>query len=699
MIPPAARVEVVQDTYFGTTIDDPYRWMEDGHSDEAHAWMSEQSAYAHATLDALPHREALLSRIAELSSGIPTLHTFRLAGGRIFYLRHDPGAEAPVLAMRSAFAHPERIVLDPTNLPGDEQLSIDWYVPSRDGRLVACGFSSGGSEESTLRVLDVESGAVLDDAISRIHFAFISWLEDNRSFVYHRYPEPPADAPPEARRYDSRSYLHRLGTDPEQDTPVLARGLNPRVEMSQVDRPFLVISPQSDWMIAIISHSALGGGATTEQLSDCTFYVAPRAGLANPAACPWTKVAVVEDGVTGFAVNGETLYLLAYRDAPRYRVLAAPFANPALAQARIVLPESQAVIEAIAVSGGYLLARELDGGIGRLRRIPLAGGEPENIPLPVEGTIVEWASEPDGTTILSLTSWAVPPQIHRFDARAGALEDTGWVPPSPVDWSDIAVQEIQVPARDGTLIPLSLIHPKGMARDGSNPTLLTGYGSYGFPFPAEFQPEMRAWYERGGIWAIAHIRGGGEYGREWHEAGHLLNKEHTINDFIDCADYLIAQGYTRPERLAGEGLSAGGIPSGGALVRRPELWAAMVLHVPVVNALRAEFSENGPINVPEFGSVTTPEGFQSLLIADAYHRVQRGVSYPAVLLTTGLNDPRVAVWQPMKMAARLQATTSSGRPVLLRVEEQAGHGIGSTKAQQVSLLADELAFLLHAFER
>jgi len=699
MIPPVARIEVVQETYFGTTIDDPYRWMEDGQSDEVRTWMSEQAAYARATLEGLPHRAALLSRIAELSGSMPTLHTFRIASGRSFSLRRDPNASVPVLVMHSAPAAPERVLLDPTPLPGDAHSSIDWYVPSPDGQLVAYGVSLGGSENSTLHVLDVESGAILQEAISRIRFAFVSWLEDNHSFVYHRYRELPDGTPPEERRYDSRSHLHRLGSDPEQDPVVLARGLNPRVEMTRLDRPFIIIPPQSAWMIAIISHSALGD-TTTEGLSDCTFYVAPRSELANPATCPWTKVADVQDGVTGFAVSGESLYLLTSRDAPRSRVVAVPFSHPALAQARVILPESQAVIEAIAVSGDYLLARDLDGGIGRLRRVPLAGGGPKHVPLPVQGSIQEWTSEPGGTTaLLSLTSWTVSPRIYRYDAGLDVLEDTGWAPPSPFDMSDIEVHEVQAKARDKTLIPLSIIHKKGLALDGTNPTLLTGYGSYGFPFLAVFQPEMLTWYERGGIWAIAHIRGGGEYGREWHEAGRKLNKERTITDLIDCAEYLIREGYTRPQRLAGEGESAGGIPSGGALVRRPDLWAAMVLHVPVVNALRAEFSENGPINVPEFGSVHTVEGFQSLLIADAYHRVQNGVAYPAVLLTTGLNDPRVAVWQPMKMTARLQAATTSGRPVLLRVEEQAGHGVGSTKEQQDRLLADELAFLLHEFGR
>ena len=694
MNPPAARVEVVRDTYFGVTIDDPYRWLEDWESAEARAWLDAHAAHARAVLDALPHRAALLARIATLGDASPALGDFKLAGGRSFYLRRDPGTDLARLVVRVEPGAPERVLFDPATVPGEAHTSIDWYVPSRDGRRVAYGISQGGSEESTLHVLEVDSGETLGDAISRVHFDFISWLEDNRSFVYHRYPDPPPGTPPAERRYDTRSYLHRLGDDPEQDPVVFARGLIARVEMAPLDRPFIVITPGSDWMIGIISHSALGAG----KWSDCTFYAAPRAGLADPATCPWTRVATVADGVANFAVDGDTLYVVTHRAAPRYRVLAVSLAHPDLENARVVVPEGRAVIEDVRVVGDALLTRELDGGRGRMRRVALAGGTPEEIPLPVDGTILDWAAEPGGTAVLlNLTSWTVPPCAYRYDAASGALERLDWSPPSPIDFGGVEAREVEAPARDGTPIPLSIIHKKGLALDGDNPTILTGYGSYGISLTPFFRPEMLAWYERGGVWAIAHIRGGGEYGREWHEAGHKLTKENTITDFIDCAEYLIRERYTRPERLAGEGGSAGGIPTGGALVRRPELWAVMVMHVAVTNALRSELGENGPINVPEFGSVTTEEGFQSLRIVDAYTKVEDGVAYPAVFLTTGLNDPRVAVWQATKMAARLQAATTSGRPVLLRVEEQGGHGAGSTKSQYDAALADELAFLLDQF--
>ncbi|HEY8775423.1 MAG TPA: prolyl oligopeptidase family serine peptidase [Gaiellaceae bacterium] len=701
MLAPAARTEVVRDTYFGVTVEDPYRWLEEIGSDEVRAWLDAQARHARSVLETLPHRAALRGRIAELPSGTPALSEFRVAAGAVFCLGQDADADVAALIVGDASAGPERVLLDPGGISGAAHSTIDWYVPSPDARYVACGISQGGAERSTVHVIEVDSGSVIDDAVTGVHFAFLSWLEDEgafRSFLYHRYPDPAAGTPADQARLDSRSQLHRLGDDSSRDLVVLARDLNPRVPLSRRDRPFIAISPRGAWMLAIVSHSALGR-STTEELSDCTLYVAPRSGLADPASCPWRRVAEVEDDVTAYALSEDTLYLVIGRDAPRYRVAAVPLADPDLGRSSVVVPESRRVVEAVAVAGGHLLVRDLDGGIARLRRLPLAGAEPEDIPLPIEGSIWESAGEPDrDQVLLRLSSWTAPPRIYRCDVHSCAVEDTGWLPALPVDFGGVEAHEVQVPARDGTLIPLSIIHRKGLRRDGDNPTLLTAYGSYGYPLRPDFRPEMLAWYERGGVYAVAHVRGGGEHGREWHEAGRGLRKETTITDLIDCAEYLVAHGYTRPARLAAEGGSAGGITAGGALVRRPDLWAAIVLHVPVTNALRAELGENGPINVPEFGSLTTEPGLQGLLIMDCYLRVQDGTPYPAVLLTAGMNDPRVDVWQPAKIAARLQAATTSGRPVLLRIEEQAGHGFGSTRSQQDSLLADELAFLLDQLE-
>ena len=689
---------MVSDTYFGVTVDDPYRWLEDVGTEEARAWLDAQARYSRSILDALPHRAPLRAEIAKLPSGTPPLSQIRVAGQAVFYLRQDARSDVAALVVRAATDGAERVLLDPAGIHGAAQSTIDWYVPSPDARSVACGISQGGAERSTVHVIDVDSGNIVDATVAGVAFSFLSWLADDdrefRSFVYHRYRDVPDGTPPNEARLNSHSLLHRIGDEPRQDVVVLARELNPHLPLSERDRPFMAMSPRGGWMLAFVSHSALGV-RTTEFLTDCTLYVAPRAGLADPASCHWRRVAQVEDDVVAYALSEETLYLVTGRGAPRYQVMAVALAEAEAQRPRVLVPESERVVEAVTLAGEHLLVRDLDRGIARLRRVPLVGGEAEEVALPVEGSIWEWAAHPErAELLLRLSSWTVAPRVYHCDVRSGDVTDTGWIPAPCLDLASVEAHEVEVPARDGTSIPLSIIHRKGLRLDGDNPTLLTGYGSYGYPLRPSFEPELLPWYKRGGVFAVAHVRGGGEHGREWHEAGRGLRKETTITDFIDCAEYLIAHAYTRPERLSGEGISAGGITVGGALVRRPDLWAAVVLRVAQTNALRAEFGANGPINVPEFGSVTTEEGLQGLLIMDCYHRIQDGTPYPAVLLTGGMNDPRVDVWQPAKMAARLQQATTSGRPVLLSIDEQAGHGIGSTRNQRDEELADKLAFLL-----
>lgn len=689
--PPPARRAPVRDTLHGVTVEDPYRWLEDWKGREARAWVAAQGAYARASLDALPEREALLARISALSGGDPVLANLQMSAGRAFYLLRGPDDNVARLIVRTTPDALERVLLDPNTVGGEVHTTIDWYVPSRDGRLVAYGLSQGGSEESVLHALEVDSGAVLDLAITRCRFGGVSWLPDNRSFVYHRLAEQPAGAPETELYADSATHLHRLGDDPEGDPVVFGRDLAPGVDIARADFPIVEITPGGDRMIGVIQHGVQ---------NELTLYTAPLSGLDDPAVCPWRRIAGVDDGVVGYAAGVDVVYLRTHAGASRYKIVATSLEEPDLARAVTVVPQSGAVIEDMRVAGGYLLTRDLDGGIGgmrRVRRTGAGGARLEAAPAPVDGTIMGWAGESSSPeTLVQLTSWTVSPRVYRYHADDNTLEDTGWLASSPVDFGDIEAHEVFAPAPDGVMIPLSIIHKRGLALDGRNPTLMAGYGSYGLiPYPPTFMPTMLAWYERGGVYAVAHIRGGGEYGREWHEAGRKLTKETTISDFIACADYLVEQGYTSPRYLAGEGTSAGGIPSGGSLVRRPDLWAAMVIRVAMLNALRFEQSENGPPNVPEFGSVATEEGFGGLRIMDSYMRVVDGVAYPAVLLTTGLNDPRVVVWQASKMVARLQAATSSGKPVLLRVEEHGGHGaIAASRRQNDEELADKLAFLL-----
>lgn len=685
---PVARVQVVRETHFGVPAADPYRWMEEP-SGEYDTWLAGQARHARAVLDGLAGREPLLTRIRALR-GATAMHSgFAVAGGRMFWLRRDPALAVPVLVVRDGT---ERVLLDPNRIAGPVHSHLDWFVPSPDGRYVAAAISTGGGERCTVRVVDVASGGWLEDAVGNVRFPFLSWLDDSRSFVYHQFPDPPADAAPEDRRLDSRTRRHRLGEDPARDEVVLARGRNPRVPLSRTDRPLVYRPPGSPVAVAVVSHGALRGDRVDWELTECTIYLAPVGGLADPAACPWVRVADQADEVVGFALGRDAIYLVSHRAAPRGRVLVAGFADPA--RMAVLVPEGERVIEAVRVAGDWLLVREHDCGVARLRRVALTGGPAEEVPLPIDGTIQEWADAEDGATLLRMESWTTAPRVYRYDIGAGTVTGTSWETPTPAGFEDVVVHRIHAPARDGTPIPLTVIRRRAPAPTTGAPTLLTAYGSYGISLRPEFVPGMLAWLERGGIWAIAHVRGGGELGRGWHRAGRLGTKENTVTDFIDCAEHLVAQGYTTPARLAGEGGSAGGIPTGGALVRRPDLWAAMVMHVPLTDALRFELTESGPINVPEFGSVRTAAGLHALRTIDTYRRVLDGVAYPAVLLTAGHNDLRVASWQPAKLAARLQAATGSDRPVLLRVEEHGGHGFGATTDQQDALLADQLAFLL-----
>lgn len=687
--PPPARVEVVQDTHHGVPVNDPYRWME-SETGEFDTWLAAQSSYAREVLEALPARAALLARLTDRPDTGATWRRLAFAGDRAFAL-------SDALVVRTTV---DRVLVDPSTIAGPAHSFIDFYQPSPSGRLVVSARSVGGAENCTLRVTTVDTGETVEESIGNVRLPCLSWIDD-QSFLYHRYPDPPPDAPPDARRMDSRSYLHRVGDDPSHDRVVLARGLCDHLPLQPADRPLCYHRPGTDWVLAIISHSALAGDRVDEGLSDCTLYAAPLDGLDNPSSCPWSPIAAPADGVVSFAVDADTLYLVAHQDAPHRRVLAVSLSSASAGPA-VVVPESDRIIQAVKVVGDRLLIRETDAGTGRLRQLAIPGGEALDVPLPVDGSIRDWVPTADGRAVLlTIESWTAAPRIYRLDLNSGDVTDAGW---TPADRDDLpaSVRREYATARDGTRIPVTILHPPGVPRDGSGPTMLTAYGAYGFPFTPAFRslPAVTAWLEHGGTWAAAHVRGGGEYGASWHEAGRKLNKENTITDFIDCAEYLVAAGYTSPTRLAGIGGSAGAIPVSGAMVRRPDLFAAIVLTVPLLDTLRAETGENGPINVPELGSVTTEDGFRALTIIDSYRRVQDGTPYPSVLLTAGRNDSRVPAWQAAKMAARLQAATSSGKPVLLRVEWQGGHGgIGATAEQTNALLADALAFMLDALQQ
>jgi prolyl oligopeptidase len=684
---PQTPVRAVIDDYFGTKVADPYRWLENTSDPEVIAWMKAQNDYTRAVLARIPGRDDLLARIKSLDNAGNVVSALQVWGGHYFYYKTEPGSDNRKLFVRDTLSSPERLLVDPEKMTtaDGKHYSIDYFQPSLDGVYVAYGISLGGSEESVLHVLQAATGKVLPDSIDRAEFASPSWLPDGKSFFYTRAQKLAADAPPTAKYQRLKVYRHTLGGDPDTEPLVFGFGANPTVNVDENDFTAVAFSPGApDFLLGLVIHGVK---------REIDIYAVPFD--ANPGArTVWKKVADQTDEVTGFDVHAGEIYLLSHKNASRFKVLRTNLGAPDLAHAAVAVPASEVVVTGISAAGDALYVQDLDGGIGRLRRLPYSNGNIQPVNLPFYGAIQSLVTNPrESGAWLELVSWTKSPLWYSLDAKTDKLTDTTLVPPSPVDYSQIESEEVKAKSADGTMVPLSIIHKRGLVLDGSHPTWLTGYGAYGINYDPYFDPTILVFLERGGIHAIAHVRGGGEYGEDWHQAGQKLTKQHTIDDILAGGEYLIEHKYTSAAHLAGEGTSAGGITIGGAITQRPEMFGAALIRVGDSDSLRSETMASGPANIPEFGTVTEADGFKALFAMDAYQHVNSNTPYPAVLLTTGVNDPRVAPWQAAKMTARLQASTSSGKPILLRVDYDAGHGIGSTKSQRDIELADEVAFL------
>lgn len=684
---PATPVRNVTDDYFGTKVVDPYRWLENISDPDVVAWMKAQNDYTRKTLDAIPGRAALLDRIKALDNAGVIVSGLQVWGGHYFYYKVEPGWDNRKLYVKDNLSAPERLLVDPEKLttPDGKHYSIDYFQPSIGGKYVVYGVSQGGSENSVIHVIESQTARVLPDAIDRAEFGAPSWLPDGKSFFYIRAQKLGPDAPPTAKYQKLRVYRHVLGADPEKEPAVFGYEVNPNIKILEDDFPVVVYSPGAPkYLLAAVDHGVKREVSVYTRRFDANIN----------ARTAWKKVADESDDVTGFDLHGEDLYLLSHKDASRFKVLRTSLDNPDLAHAAVVVPPSDVVVVGIAAAADGVYIQDLDGGIGRLRKLAYGKATIESVPLPFDGAIQSFSTDPTSPgAFVQLTSWTKSPLWYSVDGTSGKLTDTKLAPPSPVDYSQIVSEEVKARSADGTMVPLSIVHRKDIAMDGSHPTWLEGYGSYGFTLDPSFVPTRLAFLEKGGVFATAHIRGGGEYGEDWHLGGQKATKQHTIDDMLACAQYLIEHKYSSPQHLAGEGTSAGGITIGGAITQRPDLFGAALIRVGDSDSLRSELMESGPANIPEFGTAKDPEGFKGLYAMDAYVHVKEGTAYPAVLLTTGANDPRVAPWQAAKMTARLQASTSSGKPILLRVDYDAGHGIGSTKSQRDVELADEVAFL------
>jgi prolyl oligopeptidase len=687
LAPPETPVREVKETFFGTEVSDPYRWLEDLKSPEVVSWMHAQNDYTRAVLERIANREKLQKRIAELDDSGVRVSGLQSFGGRLFYLKQATGEDNSRLYVRDGALGAERLLLDPqTRTANGVHYSIDYFQASPDGKLVAVGISPGGSEDSVLHVLNASDGKEVGPSIDRAQFGAVYWLPDNHSFFYNRLRKLAADDPRTSYYLNSKDYLHRVADDPEKDVPIFGNGLASGVSMTETDLPFVIVPPGSKYAFGVIAH-----GVQNEN----TIYVTGLDSL-HDASASWRKIADVGDEVTGIDIHGDHAYLLSHHEASRFKILEVDLPKDEVAHARVLMAPSDAVVKGIQAAADALYVQKLDGGLGKLWRSPYEGGTATELRLPFEGAIQEIFVNPlEPGVFVRLASWTKSSMFFHYDPKTNAMVDTKIIPVSPVDFSGIESEEVKAKASDGTIVPLSIVHQRGLKMDGSHPTLLHGYGSYGYTYDPAFDPTSLAWLERGGVVAVAHVRGGGEYGEDWHSGGRKGTKKNTITDFLACAQYLIDHKYTSPQHLAGEGTSAGGLTIGGAITERPDLFGAALDNVGDSDALRSELQVSGPANIPEFGTVKNADDFKNMLAISPFHRVKDHTAYPAVLLTTGANDPRVDPWQVTKMTARLQAATSSGKAVLLRVDYDAGHGgLGATKSQHTALLTDQYSFLL-----
>jgi prolyl oligopeptidase len=688
--PVATRTDDVVDTLHGVKVPDPYRWLERSDSDEVKSWTQQQNAHMRKLLDGVPERQRIADRLWQLyeigSLGVP------IAKGegkqrRYFFTRRTGKQNQPVLYLRqgSIKAAPggDRVLVDVNQLSVDGTRALDWWYPSEDGRYVAYGVSSNGDEESTLKVREVATGEDLPDVITRTRGCSLAWLPDGKGFYYTRYPLA-GTVPPGEEKYHRSVYFHRMGSDPALDPKIFGEGRDLK------DSPSVKLSPDGRWLAIQVSQ----GWARSE------VFLLDRRKSGPPA--PITMVAGQSAIYRVAEVLDDRVYLVANEGAPRYQLFAADPRKPAREHWKPIIAEGPDTLESVSYVGGRLAARYLRDASSRLRLFDTRGKLLREVSLPGLGTAADLSGQVRGRELFfSFVSYLTPTIVfrHDLDKKDDEGATTVWERVSPpIDASDFEVSQVRYPSKDGTQIPMFLVHRKGLVRDGNNPTLLYGYGGFNISMTPAFAAQIAPFIERGGVYAVANLRGGAEYGEAWHQAGMLGKKQNVFDDFIAAAEHLIREKVTSPARLAISGRSNGGLLTSAVLTQRPELFRAVISGVPLTDMLRYQKFRIAQLWIPEYGSADDPQAFQWLYQYSPYHRVKEGVDYPAVLIFTAESDTRVDAMHARKMAARLQAATSGKRPIVLRLESKAGHGVGKPLRKQIEQYTDELAFLFAQLE-
>jgi len=680
--PPAVKVDVVEETIHGHKIADPYRWLEDANSPDSQEYVRAELAYTRSILDPLPGRDAIHQRLSQLLS-IGNITTPQIGGPYYFYTRREGTQNQPVLLVREGIHGKDRTLVDANQLAADGTVALDWWFPSDDGKFVAYGTSGSGSEISTLQVIETATGKLLPDTIERTRIAQVTWKKDNSGFYYGRNPKK-GDVPEGDEAYYLHIFYHALGSEPKNDPLIWGEGRKKEeILVSQL--------PDDDdrWLLL----TAYEGSAGKNEL----FLQDLKAGQDMKTTPPVELTSGKDFHYSGEIFKGK-LYITTNEDAPHFHLFAVDAANPSRANWKEIIPAEDGILQGIAIVDGKILAQYEQNASSQLKLFDLDGKALGDVKLPGIGSIQGLGGHWDRKeTFFGFQSFTVPPSVYQVElaSRKSSLWDKVSAP--GIDPSAFEVRQIWYTSKDGTKVPMFVFHKKGLQLNGKNPTLLTGYGGFNVSLTPTFSGGRYLWLEHGGVFAVANLRGGSEFGEDWHRAGMLDKKQNVFDDFISAAEFLISDKITDKDHLAIQGGSNGGLLMGAMITQRPELFRAVVCAVPLLDMLRYQNFLIAKFWVPEYGSSEDAKQFDWLYAYSPYHHVKAGAEYPAIMFTTADSDSRVDPMHAKKMAALMQAEAANGkskeRPILLRIEPKAGHGAGKPITKQIEEGTDVYSFL------
>jgi prolyl oligopeptidase len=682
--PPTKTVDA-KDTYWGVTYNDPYRWLEDMKDPEVNAWFKAQADLTNATMNTIPGRDELIAEWRKLDKlQPPEIYSLIKVGGRLFYQKRMPGEKVSKVYFRENMDAPEQLLFDPLTFQAGKTLSVQQISPSYDGKKLLIGYAENGAEVQTIRVMNADTKQFLSDEISATA-GIVGWTFDNKAFMYMWIKS--ADNTDPTARLNPKTKLHTLGSDPKTDIDFFSNEAYPDLKMDSKVYPNVYLYKDSkDYVFA---------GEETVQ-SELKMYFAPFSQF-NTGKIQWKNLCTQSDKlVRGFDIVGDKVFAITHNGAKKYQLISTDLKNPDWSKAKVIAPERTMTLESFSRCKDYLLLSYNDGINNHFYKYNLTTELTEEVKLPFSGSA--YASCMDTKTneyLVAITSWNKPFTEFIYNAETDKFSPSPFnmVPVYPKEYKDLVVEEVEVRGHDGVMVPLSIIYKKGIKKDGSNVCFMSSYGAYGISRSPNFSTRLNSLAVKGVVIAVPHVRGGSEKGEDWYKAGYKTTKPNTWKDFISCAEYLIKKGFTKASKLGGTGTSAGGILITRAITERPDLFAAAICNVGCANALRLEFSSNGPVNIPEFGTVTDSVECKALYEMDGMQHVKKGVKYPAVMGVGGWTDPRVVVWQPGKFVAAAQHASISGKPVLMKVNYDNGH---FTEDREVTYanFADQYAFVM-----